>query len=143
MKLELIHYGHDKFDITKFDKIENTNWIKPKGGLWASPINSKWGWKDWCESENYCDLSCYFIFNYSGNILVINSKNSLNKLPFYNPDISYKFIFAIDFEKLSKEYDAILLTEQGQKETHFSLPKNLCGWDCESICIFNPKGIII
>jgi hypothetical protein len=139
MKLELIHYGHDKFDITKFKYIENANWVKPKYGLWASPIDSKWGWKDWGEVENYGNFNSHFIFNYEGNILIIDSLNDLLRLPFY----SYCFLKYPDFEKLSKKYDAILLTVKGEKETRYTSPKNLYGWDCESICIFNPNGIII
>jgi hypothetical protein len=143
MRIKCIHYGHDKFDINEFKPIENCNWIKPKGGLWASPIDSKYGWKDWCEEENYGNLSYNFIFTFDGKVLIIDSLKDLkSKIPFISVE-SYKYLLYIDFEKLSKEYDAILLTEKGQKETRFTQPENLHGWDCESICIFNPNAVII
>ena len=31
-------------------------WNKPYGGLWASDINAKYGWKSWCEDENFVSV---------------------------------------------------------------------------------------
>ena len=43
----LIHYGSSKFSERKFWPIRNSDWrVKPTGGLWTSPVASKWGWKD-------------------------------------------------------------------------------------------------
>jgi hypothetical protein len=142
MKLSLIHYGHDKFDINKFKYIENANFVKPKYGLWGSPIDSKYGWIDWGIENNYGNFSSNFTFEYNGNILIIDSYDDLLQLPFYSVK-DYCCLKYPDFEKLSKKYDAILLTVKGEHETRLSSPKNLYGWDCESICIFNPKGIKI
>ena len=50
-----------------------------------------------------------------------------NKLPL--PDIN---IF-LDFEKLSKEYDAIEVNISECRDLYYSL----CGWDCDSILIMN------
>jgi hypothetical protein len=141
MKLELVHYGHKNFDITQFNKIKNDNFIKPKGGFWASPIISSYGWIDWCKENNFGRLDNYFFLEYVGNILIIDSLDDLkNKVSFIKYK-DYNYILHIDFEKLSKKYDAMLLTEKGEKETRFTHPENLYGWDCESICIFNPKGV--
>ena len=143
MKIECIHYGHKSFDITQFNKIKNDNWIKPKGGLWASPINSKYGWIDWCNENNYGRLDNSFNFIFEGNVLIIDSLEDLKtKIPFISVE-GYQYILHIDFEKLSKKYDAMLLTENGERETRFNHPENLYGWDCESIVIFNPKGVVI
>lgn len=44
----------DRFEISKFDKPRNREcFCKPFGGLWSSPENSTWGWRDWCEAENF------------------------------------------------------------------------------------------
>ena len=40
--MRYIHYGCTSFDKLKFQEI--------KGGLWASPIDAEYGWKDWCEA---------------------------------------------------------------------------------------------
>ena len=49
----LIHYGNNKFDEDLFLPIKNKRWEKPDGGLWTSPKNSKWGWKDWWISSEF------------------------------------------------------------------------------------------
>ena len=54
--MKYIHYGANKFDRSKFLPIINQDhdWTKPKsGGLWASSIDAKFGWKQWCESEDF------------------------------------------------------------------------------------------
>jgi len=42
----------------------------------------------------------------------------------------------MDWERISKEYDAVMLTEDGQVHTRFSRPLSLYGWDCESTVWF-------
>lgn len=44
--LSIVHYGHKEYYPSKVKPIKNENWVKPLGGLWCSPINSNWGWKD-------------------------------------------------------------------------------------------------
>ena len=47
MPIEYIHYGHNKFDIDRFMPIQNKMFYnKPYGGLWASRIDARYGWKD-------------------------------------------------------------------------------------------------
>ena len=73
---EYIHYGHlttepvendilpslvrltEKsavFNKGLFNPIKNTSFTKPDGGYWASPVDSSWGWKDWCEVEDFSE----------------------------------------------------------------------------------------
>ena len=42
----------------------------------------------------------------------------------------------MDWEQISKEYDAVMLTEEGEIITRFSTPLSLHGWDCESTLWF-------
>lgn len=54
-----IHYGATEFIPTKGFPIKNLeHFMKPKGGLWASRKNASFGWKDWCEQEDFrhCDM---------------------------------------------------------------------------------------
>ncbi|MCK9429605.1 MAG: hypothetical protein M0R17_06335 [Candidatus Omnitrophica bacterium] len=56
--LTLIHYGSKIYAPKLFLPIQNRLYFcKPKGGLWTSPINSNWGWKDWCTSENFSECN--------------------------------------------------------------------------------------
>ena len=81
-----IHYGHTKFDKDLFTKIKNVDCnTKPRGGLWASDINSKHGWKEWCNENEFrdCDKENSFTFTLSDDakILYIESVNDLESLP--------------------------------------------------------------
>lgn len=141
IKLELITYGLNEFDIDKFNYTQgNSLRNKPKrGGLWASPINSNYGWSDWCEGEDFGDLTNNFKFDYVGNIIKIDNELDLSLLPWIKLDRSV----VVDFNVLSNSnVDAIWLTENGQFETRMTTP-GLYGWDCESVLIINPTGINI
>lgn len=144
IKNEFITYGSNKFDKSKFDSIKNRNFVKPHGGLWSSPINSEWGWKDWCINNGFREekLSNWFKFRLRKDsiILIIDNLNDLKELYEIEKVItSYGDIFP-DFEKLSKSFDGILLTDIGESATRFTHP-GLYGWDCESLLVFNPEVI--
>lgn len=136
-----IHYGHDKFRVP--DPIKNIRFFtKPKGGLWASRKDDEDGWKNWCEREEFhldlLDRSFEFTLKDSANVLVLNDREQLDYLPGLNYDGYFynKYEWTsecyLDFEKLSKEYDAIELANIN----YFYWA--LYGWDCNSILIMNP-----
>lgn len=148
----LIHWGSKKFDTKRFKKVENKFFNKPEGGLWTSPIDSDYGWERWCEdndfrTEYFEDPTNNFLIQLkpSARIYTINSLEDLNQLhnkfmQNVTSDPIRCFTF-LDFEKISKYYDAIFLTEHGQWETRLSTP-NLYGWDCESVLILN-KNVVL
>lgn len=73
--IKYVHYGHTAFKPELFMEIKNQEmFVKPKGGLWASPIQSKFGWKDWCKSENFrvCNDENSFTFSIKENANIIN-----------------------------------------------------------------------
>jgi len=50
----MLHYGFEQLDVSKIEPIRNIPmWHKPAGGLWASPVDAEFGWKDWCEQEEF------------------------------------------------------------------------------------------
>lgn len=140
MKVKVYGLG-DEFRKEKFNPIKNGQYTKPlKGGLWASPVDSEWGWVDWCKAKNFGDLSSVFEIEIDGNanILKIDSFQNAKKLAW----ISEKGFGTIDFETMAKEgIDAIWLTEKGERETRYSLEYNMNGWDCECVLILNPDII--
>lgn len=134
---ELITYGCGNFDPEKFINIKNARFIKPNGGLWSSPVDSQYGWKEWCQSECFYTetLEEYFKFDFYGNTVVIDSLADLDQLTFISDR-------CIDFECLvNKGIDAIFLTDKGQGDTRLSHPKNLYGWDCECVLVMNKDCI--
>lgn len=132
----LIHYGSSSYDSNKFNPICDIPFrTKPAGGLWTSPVNSKWGWRDWSESEDYGDLSSNFLIDFYGSVFVIDSYEDMLLLPWIEQSTHF-----VSFEGLF-EYDAIHLTEKGQEDTRLTHPKSLYGWDCETVLIMNPDSI--
>ena len=140
----LVHYGAVSFDKKKFKKIANSNWVKPTGGLWTSPVDSEYGWGTWCNNENFraCEDDNKFILqlNRDAKIYKIDSLADLEKLPHIGmPHVPISMMCFPDFEQIAKSYDAIWLTVEGQWATRMSHPKNLYGWDCESVLLLNSK----
>ena len=62
--MKYIHYGHKTFEPDRFQKVENQLGIpKPNGGLWASPIETEYGWKEWNANKNIgASFEEYFMF---------------------------------------------------------------------------------
>lgn len=138
----MIHYGARKYLPDMIKPVKNELWVKPKGGgLWTSPIDSIWGWKDWNKSEQYmeCDEKISFKIQLKEDckVFVIDCLDDLLSAPLIHDSCSQNKY--IDFEKVAQSYDCIWLTEQGQRKTRFSRPVNLYGWDCETVLILNNK----
>ena len=144
--MTLIHYGCPHWVPSHFVFPENLPaFVKPKGGLWASPVDSNYGWKEWCQQEEFHtgSLKHWFVFEFTGRIMTINTETDLKKMCFRSViDIPYLQMQFPDFEELAKKTDAIYLTETGQWKTRLLMGPNLYGWDCECVLILNPAGVI-
>ena len=141
--LRVIHYGSEKFDPCIFTPIKNypkdneRGGIKPDGGLWTSPENSDLGFENYCLNERIkCSLSQFFHLKFQPEtrILLIDSYKDLETMPMRTDNSRW-----VNWEKLSEICDAVWLTSNGLDETILSSPYHLCGWDCETVLIMNPK----
>lgn len=152
MRTEYIHYGST--ELLPIQKIRNQkHFSKPVGGIWASPVDAEFGWKDWCEREHFrtCELSnsFKFILKEDAKIFHIYSVSDLKKLPIQDKDEFSGFFlisqYYLDFEKIEKEYDGIELhlSEESFEGTEFGqgLYFSLYGWDCDSIILFHDSAI--
>lgn len=146
--MRLITYGKT-WDRAKLRPVRNSLIClrKPTGGLWASPVGAKYGWKYWCEENEFETkaLEMWFEFTFVGRIYRINSVRDMNDLPWVPHPDAPDFEF-IDFEFLMKDgYDAIHLTDHGETVTKWSigpsLGHSLYGWDCESVLVMNPDSV--
>lgn len=149
--LTFISYGTDKFDINKVKPINiGSEWSrvanKPEGGLWGSPVGSKFGWADFCNRESFRlrTLNKHFLFKVkkSAKICIIDNLEDLKKHIYFDIEIG-KYI--LDIYKLVNSYDGIYLTNNGAI-TLSNIPyklniSDLQTWDVESICIFNPRVV--
>ena len=141
--MEYIHYGTTEFSKDKFKEIKNERlFTKPIGGLWASRVDSEYGWKNWIEDEHFRTEvyreDNYFKFKLKdeANVLVIDNAKQILDLPKQKNEFNFSFV-CLDFEKLAKEYDAIevLISQDGK------LYWDLYGWDCDSILIMNKEMV--
>lgn len=123
---------------------------KPAGGLWTSTSSKKEGsdWVRYCMTD-YTDAlkptGWLCKVNENTKITEIDSQEDLkDTIEHYRHPCQFGFPKdftqdrdTIDFEKLSKDYDAIHLTEAGQWRTRLPLSgPNLYGWDAESTLHF-------
>ena len=136
-----IHYGTNSYDKNKFKDIKNRYLMsKPLGGLWASEVNDAYGWKQWCEDNDYNMFSINKSFKFKlkkeSNIVTINKVEDLEKLP--KIETEFNLWITLDFEKLvSLGVDAIKLNLSND----IRLYQALYGWDCDSILIMNKEYI--
>jgi hypothetical protein len=141
MKQQYIHYGADHYDRSKFKKVIDTDMgiNKPIGGLWASPVDSKWGWVDWCKSNEYHTerLNKYFKFTLANGsrIFHIRTFEDIFKLPYGNND-NYYIVY--DWLNVKQKYDAV---ELHMNENYPLFHDAFYSWDVDSIVILNPDII--
>lgn len=155
--MNLIVLGIDKIDPDKFRTIKNIpTRNKPKGGLWTSPEDSEWGWKDFVINEKfqeskYLGKVTLITLKSDAKIYKIQNKEDYLKCPLrdremdisFELDAIYSKLQYIDFEKLSEEYDALWVTKEVLNVLgtfgvldDFSLGP-LYGWDVETVLLFN------
>lgn len=131
-----IHYGHKKFDSSIFATIKNRpHFYKPAGGMWASPIDAEYGWKDWCKDSEFVecenDNSFSFTLQENARIYHIYSISDVKAMPHIDEN-------SPDFEKMLNDgWDAIELHLSKCAELYFEP----YGWDCDCILIMN-KDIV-
>ena len=145
--MKVVHYTKPFFKIRPIT-IKNADgktglFIKPLGGLWCSPLDSEYGWIDWCRAESFGDIDHkqrVILDIELTNFAVIDSvEDSETKLPWYQ---LHHLFQAIDFEKMVRQgIDGVHLTIKGQEDTRLSAHWSLYGWDCETILILNERCI--
>lgn len=160
--VEFITYGIE-YDPMKFRTAKNREGYlsmnKPLYGFWSSPVNSGWGWKNWCRCEDFRTTSfdhwTKFKLKPGAKIIIIDSLHDLEEVlcNFSIIDKAYRWSLkpSIDFEKiLQAGYDGVLLTEHGNEETHH--PDQVCvngleayvdlnAWDCESMVLLKNDNL--
>ena len=152
--MRFIHYGSESFDISKFTPVQNRPLSnKPIGGLWASPLDAEFGWKEWCEGENFHTERLVSSFKFSlssdSKVIVISKEKDTEALPLYIEKMAERMmqrlgdamvIKPIDFKKLMADgVDAILFNASADWMLRYGA---LSGWDCDSLLVLNPAVII-
>lgn len=143
-----VSYLNGEYDQKEFKPIEYDDVYtienKCRYGLWGCPIDSNFGWKEWCEKEEFFIGNDLFTFKLKDNakIYVVNNYEDLERIStlkdrFGRGSINFK-------ELLANNYDGIYVTENAIKSLRFlkGNVQDLSCWNVESVCIFNPNVII-
>lgn len=157
MDKRYIHYNSDTFDkerlkraLTHDKKYRRRD--KPFG-LWASPVNAKYGWKEWCEDEEWrldrLDESFEFSLLPEAEILTINKLEDaadfileLRMHRTVNHAGMYSTEYCLDLPMIYDRYDAM---EVNMSNDFMSFHDNevFYSWDVDSIVIWNPDIIVV
>lgn len=156
MKTYITYGKGDKFDINKLPPKElldtRQSVINKVGGaFWGSPVDADFGWKDWCENENFCTHlltpdNCFkWTLNPMAKVLYIEEMEDLDKVPFIESEYGLPSMLYVDFKTIVEEYDAMEICMDKYYFGHmFKSEKEICfnSWDCDSIMVFNRDMII-
>ena len=142
--MRFIHYGFDRLDKSRIKPIKNEPmWNKPAGGLWASPVGAPFGWKEWCEEEEFflekLETFCTFSLREDTRIYSIHTKEDVDAMPRQSRTLPFPRAHAIDFEKMLADGVDVIQFNLSQ---NWMLQFELNGWDCDSILVLNP-GVIV
>jgi hypothetical protein len=152
--MEIITTGFN-FNIERFNSnIKKHNFLnKPRGGLWGSPVNSEFGWIDWCNSEDFTNsdtpkLSFKWKFTEDAKILKIDSKEDyLKALKKFKVQTQSPYFDSrdehLDWWRVSCYYDGFHLSYKGFRELKNNFSWGISSWDCESIVAFKLEKIIL
>lgn len=144
--MEYVHYGSNKFDARKLidGVVENRFRRTDKPwGLWASPVNAKYGWKDWCEDEDYNTDDLYLSFRFrvkaNARILHIHSLSDAKKYLLVKERFYSITDYMLDLKRIYAHYDGMEL----HLSDDWSMRDNnvFYTWDADSICVWNPDVI--
>lgn len=141
--------------VTDLDECIN----KPRKALWGSPVDAEFGWRDWCESENWYpshhkhqDIEDYFSKSFKwtlkdgSKILTINTISDLEDLDkkvYFDHEVPFLYIPGLNFHKLLEDgYSAVELTD-GYIGHYYKndLEMAFNSWDCQSIVVLDPKQV--
>jgi hypothetical protein len=137
-------FNKDAMTEPKEDSFRN----KFTGGLWACPIDSVEGWKEWCEHEDFHTGNNQFTFKLKpeAKIYEIDNAEDLIRVSTLLNNKSGRKRISLEYLR-SNGYDGIYATENAVMGLRYYERENrdiedLYNWDVESLFIFNPDVII-
>ena len=147
---DYITYGFDKFEKERLVPVSQPLSIrgnKPIGCFWGSPVGAEFGWKQWCERNDFrlSSFSSYIVWRLKdgSKILKIRSAADVEPLPVVI-DENLNDLPNIDYNLLRTKFDAVELVNPwiGKSCSHSSHKEfGFNTWDCQSIVVLNPNKI--
>lgn len=153
--MNYIHYGHENFDPVYMLSTMNPAYKyrrhdKPHG-LWASPVDCEFPWKEWCENEDFhtdtLDKSFTFSLFPDARVLHVNHLCDIEPFVRYvhhsipDPSLSWSYPM-LHLNAIYDKYDAMELhMSKHWNELHdFSI---FYSWDVDSIVVWNPDVVAV
>lgn len=146
-----VHYGSDTFSRAKV-ALSASDWSKisigKPDGLWASPVDAREGWKDWCEGVdwNTASLNKHFKFKLKDTARILEVHKIEDILLYvYKHHLGWGLWYDgksvkvyLDKQALMEDFDGmeLYLSENYKLRDQF-----FYAWDCDSICIWDPDVI--
>ena len=136
-----IHYGSKLF--IPDHKLSIERWDKP-AGFWSSPVSSNWGWKEFCENEDWnlesLENSFMFYLKKGTKILKIHDIKDVTK---YLKKYDYlgDDIYGFNHELLKNDYDGLELFLWDSWHL-----RDYCifyGWDVDSLVLWNLDKVVL
>ena len=131
----LQHFSAKPFRLNRSKIYLQRTDFKPEG-FWVSD-ESKEGWKQWCQAEGFRVDTLKYCFEITldpKKLLIIKTAKQLEKF-----NAEYGIERLIDWRRVSKEYQGVLITPYQWKFRHGFIWYYT--WDCASGCIWDLRGI--
>ena len=144
-----IHYGSETFNPEKLTEqaLSETrdSWLsqyKPCG-LWGSPEDSRYAWKEWCTSEDFHTerLKTSFRFSLDKTARVLRIHSMEDAIPYLVRNKAYDALsinaYTLDTERIESEFDAmeVIMDSDLYWNNVFRM------WDVDSVCVWNPEVV--
>ena len=158
-----LSFGMGSFDPSAFEPVRNSEgsfFTKPAGGLWASEYRNETGnhsdWERWSAGEEFrldrLNSGVTFSLSDDARILTVSSREDylflLDEYGRSDPRFPER---VPDWEAISSDFDAFVLTSDGERENSvFGIldsddrshrHENLSGWDVPSLVVLNPDVV--
>lgn len=143
--MKLIHWSKNPLTVLHTN-YRPAPFLKPQG-FWLSDEDD-YGWREWCESENF-PLGCWqteFLLKQDHNVLVITAEKELQS---FSEEYEISGLFGdsalfkgneIDWRRVRRTWDGLIITPY-----QWSCRHDLFwyyGWDCASGVIWNWQSVI-
>ncbi len=148
----------EDYDPKRLYKVNKNEYRYKPDGLWLSTIGTTTNWRTWTYGpENDCDIDCpdvpltaqeqkeiddkFKTFNVKlDTILVIDSLAKIKQFTKDYASNTHWYTASINWEKIAKLYDGILIYNFNRCEIFKPENKELhwyAGWDVDSCCVWN------
>lgn len=156
-KTIFVHYGNELFRPEKVEEVAffQNHYNKPKrGGIWLSPKNSKYGWREWAKETKYPRFHDRYRWEIAleddAKIIACTNFMDLKSIPTSDLYVDGEYACTyFDYRKLQESgyhgvflgLELLMLIKFYQKYYEGFTKPTFKFWDCESLLLFGTEKI--